>query len=101
MTENTGTKTPGVDNALWDTPEKKATAIDRIRQWRGYRPRPLKRLSIPKQNGPQRPLAIPTRRIGRGKPSISQHSKRLPKPLRIPMPMGSVRNAAAHGDSNA
>ena len=55
MTENTGTQTPGVDNALWATPEKKATAIDRIRQWRGYRPRPLKRLSIPKKMAPSAP----------------------------------------------
>ena len=60
VTENTGKKTPGVDNELWDTPEKKATAIDRIGQWRGYRPRPLKRLYIPKKNGTQRPLSIPT-----------------------------------------
>ena len=59
--ENTGKKTPGVDNELWETPEKKATAIDRIGQWRGYRPRPLKRLSMPKKNGVQRPLSIPTR----------------------------------------
>jgi RNA-directed DNA polymerase len=60
VTENTGKKTPGVDNDLWDTPEKQATAIDRIGQWRGYRPRPLKRLYIPKKNGTQRPLSIPT-----------------------------------------
>jgi RNA-directed DNA polymerase len=60
VTENTGKKTPGVDNDLWDTPEKKATAIDRIGQWRGYRPRPLKRLYIPKKNGTPRPLSIPT-----------------------------------------
>ena len=58
VTENTGKKTPGVDNELWDTPEKKATAIDRIGQWRGYRPRPLKRLYIPKKNGKMRPLGI-------------------------------------------
>ena len=32
VTENTGKKTPGVDNELWETPEKKATAIDRIGQ---------------------------------------------------------------------
>ena len=59
-TENTGTKTPGVDNELWDTPEKQATAIDRIGPWRGYRPRPLQRLSIPKKHGTQRPLSMPT-----------------------------------------
>jgi RNA-directed DNA polymerase len=61
VTEHTGTKTPGIDNDLWETPEKKATAIDRMGQWRGYRPRPLQRLSLPKNNGTQRPRAMPTR----------------------------------------
>jgi RNA-directed DNA polymerase len=60
VTENTGTKTPGVDNARWETPEKKATASDRLRHWRGYRPRPLQRLDIPKKNGTQRPRSMPT-----------------------------------------
>jgi RNA-directed DNA polymerase len=60
VTGNTGTKTPGVDNALWETPEKQATAIDRIGHWRGSRPRPLQRLSSPKKNGPQRPRSMPT-----------------------------------------
>src|SRR5882672_9105950 len=27
VTENSGKKTPGVDKIIWDTPEKKATAI--------------------------------------------------------------------------
>jgi RNA-directed DNA polymerase len=60
VTEHTGKKTPGVDNELWETPEKKAIAIDRIGHWRGYRPRPLQRLYMPKKNGPQRPLSMPT-----------------------------------------
>src|SRR5262249_34528197 len=62
VTENTGKKTPGVDGELWDTPEKKAHAVERIGRWRGYRPAPLKRIYIPKKNGPQRPLSIPTPR---------------------------------------
>jgi RNA-directed DNA polymerase len=60
VTENTGKKTPGVDNDLWDTPEKKTTAVDRTGPWCGARPRPLKRLSSPKKNGTQRPLSMPT-----------------------------------------
>ena len=60
VTEHAGKKTPGVDKDLWGTPEKKAAAVQRIGQWRGYRPQPLKRLYIPKKNGTQRPLSIPT-----------------------------------------
>jgi RNA-directed DNA polymerase len=60
VTENTGKKTPGVDGELWDTPEKKADAVARIGRWQGYRPAPLKRIYIPKKNGQQRPLSIPT-----------------------------------------
>ena len=59
VTENTGKKTPGVDGARWETPEQKATAVDRIGQWQGYHPLPLKRIYIPKPNGKQRPLSIP------------------------------------------
>jgi RNA-directed DNA polymerase len=60
VTENPGKKTPGVDGELWDTPEKKAEAIKRIGQWRGYQPKPQKRIYIPKRDGKQRPLSIPT-----------------------------------------
>jgi RNA-directed DNA polymerase len=59
VTENTGRKTPGVDGDLWDTPEKKAQAIERIGRWQRYRPVPLKRIYIPKKNGKRRPLSIP------------------------------------------
>jgi RNA-directed DNA polymerase len=59
VTENTGKKTPGVDGDLWDTPEKKAHAVERIERWQRYRPMPLKRIYIPKKNGKRRPLSIP------------------------------------------
>src|SRR6266851_2504112 len=59
VTENQGKKTPGVDKVLWDTPEKKTQAIHDLRQ-RGYHPQPLRRVYIPKSNGAQRPLSIPT-----------------------------------------
>jgi RNA-directed DNA polymerase len=59
VTENQGKKTPGMDGELWDTPEKKAAGVQRLGQWRGYRPVPLKRIYIPKKNGKQRPLSIP------------------------------------------
>jgi RNA-directed DNA polymerase len=60
VTEQTGKKTPGVDGELWNTPAQKADAVARMGRWRGYRPAPLKRIYIPKKNGTQRPLSIPT-----------------------------------------
>jgi RNA-directed DNA polymerase len=59
VTENTGKRTPGVDGETWKTPEQKMTAIDHLHQ-RGYHPQPLRRIYIPKSNGAQRPLSIPT-----------------------------------------
>jgi RNA-directed DNA polymerase len=59
VTENQGKKTPGVDGTIWETPEKKARAIHDLKP-RGYHPQPLRRVYIPKSNGAQRPLSIPT-----------------------------------------
>ena len=59
VTANTGKKTPGIAGELWETPEKKAVAVERIGRWRSYRPVPLRRLHIPKKNGKKRPLSIP------------------------------------------
>jgi RNA-directed DNA polymerase len=61
VTSNDGNKTPGVDGIIWDTPEKKADATHELRQ-RGYRPRPLRRIYIPKNDGTarHRPWSIPT-----------------------------------------
>ena len=60
VTENPGKRTPGVDGELWNTPEKKAQGIRSLRQ-HGYRAQPLRRVYIPKGDGPKkRPLGIPT-----------------------------------------
>src|SRR5437016_6939505 len=50
VTTNRGSTTPGTDGDVWDTPEKKAAAFHRLRR-HGYRPRPLRRVYIPKSNG--------------------------------------------------
>ena len=58
-----------MDGELWETPEKKATAVERLGRWRGYRPVPLRRLHIPKNNGKKRPLSIPAM-VDRGKQAL-------------------------------
>ena len=59
VTENEGRKTPGVDGETWSTPISKTQAIESLKQ-RGYAPKPLRRVYIPKANGKKRPLGIPT-----------------------------------------
>lgn len=55
---NRGKRTPGVDNVLIDTPEKRRETLQRL-NLRGYKATPLKRIYIPKKNGKKRPLGIP------------------------------------------
>ncbi|MGH7487613.1 MAG: group II intron reverse transcriptase/maturase, partial [bacterium] len=54
-----GRRTPGVDGETWSTSARKWTAVHQLRQY-GYRPRPLRRVYIPKRDSTaMRPLGIP------------------------------------------
>ena len=69
VTENNGKATPGVDQEIWDTPEKKTQAVHALKR-RGYRSQPLRRVYIPKSDGKtMRPLGIPTM-IDRGQQAL-------------------------------
>ncbi|MGF6969154.1 RNA-directed DNA polymerase [Paraburkholderia sp. WC7.3g] len=61
VTRNQGARTAGVDRELWVSPESRWGAIGRLKR-RGYKPLPLRRVFIPKANGKERPLGIPTMR---------------------------------------
>ena len=59
VTTNRGAKTPGVDNVIWRTDRQKFQAADNLKRHE-YKPKPLRRIYIPKKNGKLRPLSIPT-----------------------------------------
>jgi RNA-directed DNA polymerase len=58
VVSNAGAKTPGIDDVTW-TAKDCSTAFTQLRR-HGYRPQPLRRVYIPKRDGRQRPLGIPT-----------------------------------------
>ncbi len=61
VTSNKGSRTPGVDGLVWSTNNSKMKAVQSLKR-KSYQPSPLRRIYIPKANGKQRPLSIPTMR---------------------------------------
>ena len=58
ISQNKGSKTPGIDGVIWNTANKKMDAVKQLKR-RGYKPQALRRIYIPKKNGKLRPLSIP------------------------------------------
>jgi RNA-directed DNA polymerase len=58
--QNAGRNTPGVDRILVKTPKARGRLVDQLAEFQPWRPKPAKRVYIPKSNGKLRPLGIPT-----------------------------------------
>jgi RNA-directed DNA polymerase len=58
--ENQGKHMAGIDGMVYDTPEARWKLFQEGLSLKGYKPKPVRRVYIPKDNGKQRHLGIPT-----------------------------------------
>lgn len=57
---NKGRATPGIDNEVFLSNKEREKLLDFPFDFRKFKPKPVKRVYIPKKNGDKRPLGIPT-----------------------------------------
>ena len=57
---NKGRLTAGVDKLVVKTPEARTGLVEEVSQYQPWKAKPARRVYIPKANGKQRPLGIPT-----------------------------------------
>ena len=57
---NAGRNTPGVDKIVVKTPQSRGILVDYLTAFTPWKPKPVRRVYIPKANGKRRPLGIPT-----------------------------------------
>ncbi len=57
---NRGKRTPGIDGVVCTGPSSRLAMFRKGLNFKGYRPKPVRRVYIPKAGGKQRPLGIPT-----------------------------------------
>ena len=57
---NKGKATAGIDDQTALTPGERANIVEALTKYKAWKPKPAKRVYIPKKNGKTRPLGIPT-----------------------------------------